>query len=287
MKSQIELSALRRALIIAWLIVSTPTFLIWIWMNSGIKPDKQIILGPRLDVYLAKHPTGDGAILVCPGGGYEQLSWLEKDVVGQWLKDNGINAFVLNYRLPKQFPFPASIQDATLAIRYLRTNAASFHISPAKIAILGFSAGGHLASTIATHYQPGDPDSEDPLLRVSSRPDFQILIYPVITMNDQYTHKGSKRHLIGEMAPDSLVKKYSNERQVNADTPPAFVYHATTDKTVDVKNSDLYVESLKKSHVPVEYVRVCLPTRAFGGHGIGIDPSWTIPLLKWLEKNQF
>ena len=238
---------------------------------------------PAIQPYFPEKPTGS-AIVVCPGGGYGGLAPHEAGVVGEWLAKNGVTAFVLRYRLgSKGYHHPIELGDGARAIRYARAHASEFKIDPKRIGILGFSAGGHLASTISTHWDEGKADATDPIDRVSSRPDVQILIYPVITMGPT-GHAGSRVNLLGkERANDAeLIELLSNEKHVNAQTPPAFLVHGIDDKAVPVSNSDDYAAALKKAGVEVEYVRV-----DHGPHGFGLKDFWTGKCVEWLRKMKF
>ena len=235
---------------------------------------------PTLTAYLPKEPSG-AAFVVCPGGGYGGLAGHEGAPVAQWLAKNGITSFVLKYRLGPKYRHPMELGDAQRAIRFVRAHAAAWKIDPQRIGILGFSAGGHLCTSAATHFDDGDSKAADPIDRVSCRPDLQIPIYPVVTMGPG-THQGSKNNLLGKDPSPELVDLMSNEKQVTAKTPPAFIVHSTTDKAVPVSNSDNYAEALKKAGVPYEYVRL-----DHGEHGYGLKDFWTVQCEKWLKANKF
>jgi acetyl esterase/lipase len=238
-----------------------------------------------VQAFLPEEGKGTGsAVVVCPGGGYGGRAAHEAGVVGEWLAKNGVVGFVLRYRVgPKGYHHPIEMGDASRAIRFVRAHAAEWKIDPNRIGIMGFSAGGHLASTIATHYDEGNASSEDPIEKVSSKPNVQILIYPVITMGPT-GHAGSRINLLGkEKAEDpALIELLSNEKHVDAQTPPAFVCHAVEDKVVPVSNSDNYVAALKKAGVEVEYVR---PQK--GPHGFGLKDFWTGKCVAWLRGQKF
>lgn len=237
---------------------------------------------PAVQVFLPAAGKATGAaFVVCPGGGYGGLAGHESGVVGQWFASNGITAFVLRYRLGPKYHHPVELSDAQRAIRLVRANAKDWHLDPHRIGILGFSAGGHLASSAATHYTAGDVNADDPVERVSSRPDLQILIYPVITMGPG-GHGGSKRNLLGDNSPAELVELLSNEKQVTKGTPPAFLVHSTTDHVVPVSNSDNYAAALKKNGVAYEYIR-----GEYGEHGFGLRDFWTKGAEKWLGEMKF
>jgi acetyl esterase/lipase len=237
---------------------------------------------PAVQVFLPEKPTGS-SIVVCPGGGYGGRAAHEGPVVGEWLAKNGVTAFVLRYRVgPKGYHHPIQMTDASRAVRFVRANAEKWKLDPKRIGIMGFSAGGHLASTVATHWDEGDKAAADPVDRVSSRPDAQILIYPVITMGPT-GHAGSRKNLLAEKAEDAaLIELLSNEKHVTAQTPPAFVVHGVDDKVVPVSNADAYVAALKKAGVEVEYVR---PEK--GPHGFGLKDFWTGRAVEWLRGRGF
>ena len=201
---------------------------------------------PLLYKYQPKKTVPNGsAVLICPGGGYSHLAmYKEGKKVALWLNSLGITAFVLKYRMPADLIMKdksiGPLQDAQEAIRTIRRNAKEWKIDPAKIGVLGFSAGGHLASTLATHYLDKVYDADG----TSARPDFSILIYPVISMEDGITHNGSKVSLLGQNASKELIEKYSNEKQIDANTPKTFIVHATDDKVVPVENSINYYMNL-------------------------------------------
>lgn len=228
------------------------------------------------------------AVVILPGGGYARLSDVkEGSDIARWLNSLGITAFVLKYRLGMKYHQPNQLLDAARGLRYVRANAVRWDIDPHKIGIIGFSAGGHLASTLGTRFEPGKSESSDPLERVSSRPDLMMLIYPVITMGE-FAHAGSKRHLLGDHPSNELAKKYSNELQVTSETPPAFVVHAVTDATVPVENSLMFVQALRKAKVPVEFHMY-----ERGPHGFGLAPNdpvlatWTSRCADWLALHGF
>jgi acetyl esterase/lipase len=245
---------------------------------------------PTLKVFLADNNNSkNAAVIICPGGAYSLLSHeKEGDKVAAWFKSIGISAFVLKYRLPSDVIMKdktvGPLQDAQEAIRTLRRHAAEWNLDPAKIGVIGFSAGGHLASTLSTHYNDKVYDSKD---NISARPDFSILIYPVISMEDAITHKGSKENLLGKNVGSEMVEKYSNEKQVTDETPKTFLVHATDDKAVPVENSINYYLALKQHQVPVE-----MHLYENGGHGFGLgvqgtNKNWPKACEKWLVSNGF
>jgi acetyl esterase/lipase len=231
---------------------------------KGTDPDKDV---PTLTICLPKAGTATGAAaVVCPGGGYGMLAIdHEGKQVAEWLNSLGVAAFILKYRLGPRYHHPAMLQDAGRAIRTVRAGASPWGVDPHKIAIIGFSAGGHLASTAGTHFDAGKPDADDPIERVSSRPDRLILVYPVIALTPPFGHLGSARNLLGDSPAQELVDSLSNERQVTKETPPAFLAHTNADKGVPAENSLLFALALRKAGVPVE-----LHLFERGQHGLGL-----------------
>ena len=204
-------------------------------------------------------------MVICPGGGYQNLS-MDKEgyAVAKWLNTLGVSAFVLKYRLGPRYHHPIELGDAQRAIRIVRSRAGQYGLQADRIGIMGFSAGGHLASTAGTHYDAGNPSAPDPLDRPGSRPDFMVLCYPVISFGT-FAHAGSKRNLLGNDPDPTLVENLSNELQVTKDTPTTFLFHTTNDQTVPVENSILFYSALRKAGVPAEmhiYER--------GPHGVGL-----------------
>jgi len=242
---------------------------------------------PTLTVYPAEGGTG-AAIVVCPGGGYGMLAPHEGEPVARWLNTLGITAGVLKYRLGPRYHHPAELHDAQRAIRMLRARAAEFALDPHRIGILGFSAGGHLAATAATHFDAGDPTAHDPIERVSCRPDLAVLVYPVITMTGPFAHAGSRENLLGDHPSQELMDLLSNEKQVTKDTPPCFLMHTADDPGVPVENSLMFAEALRKAGVPFE-----LHIYQHGPHGVGLatnDPvlsTWTTLCAGWLRMHKF
>jgi acetyl esterase/lipase len=241
---------------------------------------------PTLTVYLPPAeravPTG---VVVCPGGGYAKLAMdHEGRQVAEWLNSLGVAAFVLKYRLGPRYRHPAPLEDAKRALRLVRSRAGEFRIAPDRIGVWGFSAGGHLASTLATHFDAGNPAAADPIERVSCRPDFAILAYPVISFASEYAHKGSRRNLLGDNPDPALVENLSNEKQVTAQTPPTFLFHTNEDQGVPAENSVLFYLALRRAGVPAE-----LHIYERGRHGVGLAPndpvlsSWPQRLADWLR----
>jgi acetyl esterase/lipase len=249
------------------------------------KEDKDI---PTLTVYTPAEGKANGvAVVICPGGGYGGLANHEGEHYARFLNEQGVAGFVLKYRLgPAGYKHPSMLQDASRAIRAVRARAAEWRVDPRRIGIMGSSAGGHLASTALTHFDPGKADASDAVERQSSRPDFGILCYAVITMGE-YTHKGSKHNLLGENPSEDLVKGLSSELQVTRQTPPCFLWHTWEDKAVPVENTLQFAEALRKAEVPFD-----LHIYQKGGHGLGLgsgkwDPDnrhpWTADLIYWLK----
>lgn len=232
---------------------------------------------PTLTVFAAPKDRANGtAVVVCPGGGYGFLADdHEGKQVAEWLNTLGVTAFVLKYRIvTKDRPgplHPAPLEDARRAVRLVRAKAADYGIDPKRVGIWGFSAGGHLASSAATHFDAGLKDG-DAIDKTSCRPDFAILAYPVISMEDGVTHGGSKKNLLGEKPDPKLVELMSNDRQVTKDTPPTFIFHTTADAAVFAENPLRFYTACKKAGVPVE-----LHIYEKGKHGVGLgrDPKWT------------
>jgi acetyl esterase/lipase len=241
--------------------------MLWPGGAPGAKGSDPNLDVPTLTVWQAKPEQATGAaVVICPGGGYGMLAVdHEGKQVAEWLNSLGISAFVLKYRLGPRYHHPVMLQDAGRAIRTVRALGKRWGVDPHRIAILGFSAGGHLASTAGTHFDTGKPDAEDPVERASSRPDRMILVYPVIALATPYGHSGSKRNLLGENPSEDLVRSLSNETQVTAETPPTFLAHTNEDTGVPAENSLLFVMALRKAKVPVEF-------HLFqkGQHGLGL-----------------
>jgi acetyl esterase/lipase len=239
---------------------------------------------PAIQPYLVPKEKATGAtVIVFPGGGYGGLAMdHEGKQIGEFLNSNGITAFVLRYRLGSSgYRHPVEMNDAKRAIRYVRSHAKEWGLDPGRIGIIGFSAGGHLASTASTHFDDGDASAQDPVERVSSRPDSTTLVYPVITMG-KYTHQGSKQNLLGKDPDASLVELMSNEKQVTDKTPPTFLMHSISDKAVVVQNSDMYAGALAAHGVPYAYVRGEL-----GQHGVGLTDGWKPQWLAWLRETGY
>jgi len=247
---------------------------------------------PTLTPFLPEPGRATGAALViCPGGGYARLAQHEGGGYAELFTGHGATTFVLRYRLGSDgYRHPAMLQDAARAVRLVRSRAADWNIDPARIGIVGSSAGGHLASTLLTHFDGGDPEAGDPVDRVSSRPDLGILCYPVITMGED-SHAGSRSNLLGSDPTPGLVRLLSNELQVRSNTPPCFVWHTVADPTVRVENSLRFADALNRAGISFE-----LHLYEVGGHGMGLGRDggtasglhpWTEDCLRWLRRRDY
>src|SRR5882724_3339002 len=270
-----------------------PTNAFPLWRNGAPgalgQEDKDI---PTLTAYFPETANASGAaIVICPGGGYGMLAPHEGDAYARFLNEQGIAGFVLKYRLGSGgYRHPVMLQDAARAVRIVRARAGEWKLDPKRIGIMGSSAGGHLASTLLTHFDAGKPDATDPIEGQSSRPDLGILCYAVITMGE-FTHQGSKDNLLGKDPSSTLVAELSNELKVTKDTPPCFIWHTYEDKAVPVENSLQFADALRKAGVPFD-----LHIYERGQHGLGLgsreyDPSkwhpWTRDLIFWLKERGF
>jgi acetyl esterase/lipase len=239
----------------------------------------------QITVHKAEKPNGT-AVVICPGGGYGGLVvGPEGHGIAAWLNRHGITGVVLEYRLPRGQPY-VPLLDAQRALRTVRANAERWKIDPAEVGIMGFSAGGHLASTAGTHFDDGNPKADDPIERNGCRPDFMILIYPVITM-DEKTHGGSRTNLLGKDPEAKRVDLFSNEKQVTAKTPPTFLAHAKDDRVVVPEHSQAFYDALQAKRVPAKYLE--LPS---GGHGLNsykgpMWDAWQEQSLAWLAELKF
>lgn len=244
------------------------------------------VTNPTLEVYLPEKDKASGtAVIICPGGGYSVIVYNGEGVsTAKAFAQKGIAAFVLKYRLPDDSIMLnktiGPLQDAQQAIKMVRDNAVKWNIDVSKIGIMGFSAGGHLAATEATHYKEALIENSS---NASLRPDFQILVYPVISMQDGLTHKDSKRQLLGKNPTKEVVDLYSNELQITENSPPTYITHAADDNVVDVDNSINYFEALRHKKVPVE-----MHIYPKGGHGFVFkQPNWMQPLFEWMIANKW
>ena len=266
------------------------TLPLWPGGAPGAKGNDPDLDAPSITVYRPGPSRANGAsVVVCPGGGYGMLAMdHEGKQVAEWLNGLGLTAAVLKYRLGPRYHHPAMLQDASRAIRTVRARSKEWELDPKRVALLGFSAGGHLASTAGTHFDAGKPDADDPVGRESCRPDRLILLYPVIALATPYAHQGSKKNLLGDDPADDLVAGLSNETQVSKDTPPTFLAHTDEDTAVPPENSLLFALALRKAKVPLE-----LHVFEKGRHGLGLgggEPNfgkWPSLCEGWLKDQGF
>jgi acetyl esterase/lipase len=258
-------------------------------MTGDIVSLYEKVTDPSLTVFLppAEKATGT-AVLICPGGGYGVLAFdHEGFAVARWLNSNGIAGIILKYRLPSDLIMKdksvGPLQDAQEAMRIIRRNAAQWKIHSHKIGVIGFSAGGHLASTLSTHFAEKVYEVKD---TTSARPDFSLLIYPVITFDSSFTHEGTRQNLVGDKPSDYTIRYFSNELRITRNTPPAFLVHSADDKVVPVKNSIVYFEGLVRNNIHAE-----MHIFEKGGHGYGLaidrgtESAWPDLCLRWLKEN--
>lgn len=242
---------------------------------------------PLMTMWQVEAATPRASVLICPGGGYGGLAMgHEGDEIARWFNSLGMTAFVLDYRhAGKGYGFPAPMLDARRAMRKIRANADKWNLIPDRIGAIGFSAGGHLASTLGTHFNSGKADAEDEVERVSCRPDFLVLCYPVIAMGEAHTHKGSQKNLLGETPDPDLMGKMSTYKHVSKNSPPTFLFHTTADKAVPPTNSVQFYLGLVNAGVPAE-----LHIYEKGRHGLGLAQgtlsahSWPARLSSWLRS---
>lgn len=248
--------------------------------NGGITDEEAFLLVHRPE-------KANGAVVViCPGGGYGRLVMgPEGNGIAAWLNKHGITGIVLNYRLPEARPY-VPLLDAQRAIRLVRANAEEWGCDPKKLGIMGFSAGGHLASSAATHFDKGEGKSADPVQRESCRPDFAVLVYPVITMGG-LTHGGSRKNLLGADPTPEMVELFSNELQVGADTPPVFLAHAKDDKVVPCENSSVFHQAMEKHGIAGEYLELPSGNHGLNGYKGPMWDAWQSGSLAWLAKQGF
>jgi acetyl esterase/lipase len=247
------------------------------------------VTDPSLTVFLPPADKATGtAVLICPGGGYGVLAFdHEGFAIARWLNSNGIAGIILKYRLPSDMIMKdksvGPLQDAQEAMRIIRRNAPQWNINKHRIGVIGFSAGGHLASTLSTHFAEKVYDVKD---TVSARPDFSLLIYPVVTFDSTFTHAGTRQNLIGDKPSEYTIRYFSNELRITRNTPPAFLVHSADDKVVPVKNSIVYFEALVRNNIPAE-----MHIFEKGGHGYGLainretESAWPDLCLSWLKGN--
>ena len=245
---------------------------------------------PDLTLFLPEKTTSPTpAIVICPGGGYSGLSFTHEGTnVAKYFQSHGIAGLVLRYRLPKNgYLHPVPMMDVQRAMRLVRSHASDWHIDPVKVGVMGFSAGGHLASTVSTHFDTGNPRASDPVDSLSCRPDFAVLAYPVISSRPDIAHRGSFANLLGPNPDPKVLYSLSNETQVTANTPPTILVHALDDKSVPPQNSELYYQALQQAKVPS-----ALQEYPKGGHGFGYGhvpdnspPGWLDKAFDWLRGN--
>ena len=254
-----------------------------------VQPQHVVIKhSPSLLVFLPEKQGNGSAVMICPGGGYGRLAIAKEGTdIAKWMNERGMAAFVLNYRCGGGVnQNPAPLDDALRGMQLIRSHAKEWNIDPAKVGVMGFSAGGHLASTVSTLSKEGNPQAADLVERLSSRPNFSVLVYPVISMEKGLTHGGSRRNLLGKNPEPALVERMTTFRQVTKKTPPTFLVHASDDRSVPVGNSLRYYEALVAAKVPAE-----LHAFEQGGHGFGMllgnrtTDHWPELLERWLQKN--
>ncbi|GJQ21540.1 MAG: hypothetical protein HBSIN02_18950 [Bacteroidia bacterium] len=275
-----------KALFLVFLLMHTAGSqeIIPLWPLSQNIPERDL---PTLTMYVPEATKESGtAIIICPGGSYRGLARHEGEDYALFLSSLGIRAFVLKYRLGPVYNYKAITADVARAVRLVRTHARQWGIDPARIGIMGSSAGGHLAATAMTHFDGGNPSSDDAVDRMTSRPDFGILCYPVISMGPR-GHAISREQFLGPNPTQDLVDLYSNERQVRSDTPPCFLWHTYEDSVVSVENSLAFATALKNHNVPF-----ALHVYEHGRHGLGLGAPppfeaphpWTRQLTLWLKE---
>ncbi|MCJ7776954.1 MAG: alpha/beta hydrolase [Sedimentisphaerales bacterium] len=263
--------------------------LLWPDGTPGAKGDQEGDK-PTLTIYLPpKEKVTGAAVVICPGGGYGSLAMdHEGRQIAQWLNSLGVTGFILKYRHRNSgagYGHPAPLQDAQRAIRMVRSHAQEWGIDSNRVGIIGFSAGGHLASTTGTHFDNGNADANDTVEKVSCRPDFMILIYPVISFTEWYVHAGSRQNLLGGKPDKNILESLSNEKQVTPETPPTFLVHANDDVTVPPENSIYFYLALRKAKVPAE---MHIYQRGDHGFGLGKKDSaasgWPDCCASWMKE---
>lgn len=265
-------------------IANAQPVLLWSGETPGIGTAEPAF-APTITPYLVDSTTPGGCVIVCPGGGYAHRAPHEGEPIALALNERGLSAAVCDYRIaPYQHPYP--LLDAQRAIRWVRANAAALNVLPDKVGILGFSAGGHLVASAATHYDGGRTDGDE-IDRQSCRPDAVIPCYAVISFGE-FGHTGSMRNLLGENPPEELVASLSNETQVTADTPPCFLWHTADDGGVPAENTLLFAQALARNKVPYE-----VHIYRSGRHGLGLAPefphiaTWIDLCAEWLREIGF
>jgi acetyl esterase/lipase len=272
-------------LLVSLALAQTEAPVEYLWPDAApLQAGMEIGDRPSLTLYPVKDRNTGAAVVVCPGGGYGNLAFdHEGHQIARWLNSAGINAFILRYRHAPKYRHPTPAGDAARALRWVRHHAKRFQVDPARVGIWGFSAGGHLAATLSTRHDTGQPKASDPIEQQSSRPDFAILSYPVINCTENYQHSGSCRNLGGPALNDEMRVLFSNEKHVSASTPPTFLFHTNEDTAVPPENAIVYYLALRQHKIPAEmhiYER--------GRHGLGLahmdaaSSSWPDRLLHWL-----
>ncbi|MBO2943335.1 alpha/beta hydrolase [Paenibacillus sp. F411] len=256
---------------------------LWEKNIPGIELEEEGSFEPYIVPHVVESASPHAAVVVFPGGGYFRRAEHEGDPIAEWLNSLGLSAFVVHYRVkPTRYPYPQ--MDGMHAVKQIRHRAAEWNIDPARIGVLGFSAGGHLAATVCIQAEEGQPDAEDPVDRVSARPDFAVLCYPVISFT-QHRHEGSVTNLLGEQPSEEMIRKMSGELQVTSNVPPTFLWHTADDAAVPVENSLMYASALSAQQIPFE-----LHVFPHGRHGLGLseeDPQvaqWTGLCAEWLRR---
>lgn len=287
-----QIACLVASFLAAGLALAEPQAPIVLWPGGAPgalgKDEKDI---PTITPYLPDPAKATGAAMViCPGGGYGGLAGHEGNDYALFLNQHGVTAFVLKYRLgPGGYRHPSMLLDAARAVRTVRARADEWKLDPKRVGIMGSSAGGHLASTLVTHFDNGDPNASDSIEKQSSRPDLGVLCYPVITMGE-HTHQGSRNNLLGPNPSPELIKLLSNEQQITKDTPPCFIWHTWEDKGVKIENALSFAAALQRAGVPFD-----LHVYEKGGHGIGLKDKppfanphpWSRDLVFWLKERKF
>ncbi len=265
-----------------------------VWNNTGPIPETvfdkygyyRFVRDPAIDVFHAKgSKLTRAAVIICPGGSYSGLAFRKEGITtAKWFRDRGITAMVLRYRFaPYRYPVPMT--DVQRAIQLVRSNAVKWDIDPGRVGVMGFSAGGHTASTATVNHVAADPQSDDPVRRVGSRPDFSVLVYPVITMEMPTTHSGSRKNLLGPDPDDELINQASSHKHVSDRTPPTLLVCSEDDTVVPIRNSQLFLEALKAKGVKCKML-----TYGQGGHGYGLGKkgtdatAWPEECLKWMRE---
>lgn len=269
--------------------VKPETIRLWAGDAPGAKGQEDADI-PTLTVYRPPADKANGsAIVICPGGGYGMLAMdHEGHQVAAWLNTLGVTGCILKYRLDRRYQHPAMLHDVARAIRTVRSHTGDWKVDGSRIGVLGFSAGGHLASTAATHLDDGDPKSADAVDKLSSRPDVAVLIYPVIMLSGPHAHAGSRTNLLGDNPPQEMIDLLSNEKRVTEKTPPTFLVHSIDDNGVPPENSFEFLAACRAHRVPVE-----LHLFDHGGHGYGLGGEdkalrqWPSLCAAWLEGRGF